>query len=277
MKLDLIPFDPGSALPPVTSTDEGSALVVKKVYKPGAVIVPEQTCVYDEEINGTETSNPNSDLFVVGTKVIATLNGEKFGMGTVTESDDEVGAYIADVTYGIYFWKFNNKLLVNCYDLSADEPIPTYTCSLSVAEETYEYALDPYPGYDVVFKTTVTDTEQITAQNTTIEKGSWAEVFSLAKEGKVPRVKVIGEYIESESEFYVCEYNVFGTYFDVGYNDALRVFVTGGYSVNRSLATLYAPQTATGTNLLPRYAPNCYVTLLLTESGIRITHYPSLS
>lgn len=173
MKLDLIPF---KALPPVTSADEGSALVVKKVYSPGAVIVPEQTCVYDEDAEGTVVTNENASLFTLGTKVIATLNGEKFGMGTVDDTRDVPAVDISGGTDALYVEYGEGNMRVVYFTIATDTPITDpFTLSLSVAEETYEYGLDPYPGYDLVLlcpKTAGGAQESKILENVVVAKGS---------------------------------------------------------------------------------------------------------
>ena len=153
----------GSGLPSVSSSDLGAGLCVVKKAVEGAVIVPEQTVVCDEDNEGiAECSDVISSLFTTGAEVIAKMNGTSY-TGVITdvgfssptfEINDLCSFYINDGT--IYFY---------------DDGWPsTVTVSLAALSYTYEWGIDPYAAWDFVAKV---DWSEYTAE---VVKGDYATV-----------------------------------------------------------------------------------------------------
>lgn len=92
----------GGGLPSPTASDKGKALVVTGTPTEGAVIVPEQS-VQAEANTPVAVSDADASAFVVGTEVVATIDGETYS-GTMEDQGGIIGVGIANGDY--YF--FNN-------------------------------------------------------------------------------------------------------------------------------------------------------------------------
>ena len=136
----------GGGLPTPTASDVGAGLVVKKVPVEGAVIVPEQTVVCNEDNDGSaECSDAISSLFTTGAEVIAKINGTSY-TGVITDAGFSFPTFL--ILNGLCSFYIDDGTIY-FYD---DEWPVTATISLNAVSYTYEWGIDPYAAWDFVAK-----------------------------------------------------------------------------------------------------------------------------
>lgn len=211
----------GSELPIASASNEGQALVSTKKYVKGAVIVPEQTVTLDSELIG-QLSNTNNNLFTVGTNCIAVIGGTEW-QGVVYEHSQTENATLSFDNGSIEFWiELDNSF--NYYNENLQEG-DEITVALYVAEPAYSWEPDPYAGYDVIIKTSVSNLiSNITADELELVKGSYEAASKLALDGKPIKCIVYYCYIYDDGATY-WEYPINRVYCDPGYNNSLVIHI----------------------------------------------------
>lgn len=131
-----------SGLPAVTSADNGKGLSVQRMPVAGAVIVPEQTAVYDNIFEAWPLANCNTELFTEGATILLTIDDHS-EVCTVFAEDGNIWASFSDNRSGIGYY---DSVM---YAWSEDSLDPL-SVSCTLASYTYEWAADPYAGYDLV-------------------------------------------------------------------------------------------------------------------------------
>ena len=143
----------GSALPAVTSADVGAGLAVIKKNATGAVIVPEQTTTYDEELEYFPLTNTDASLFVEGVPVLLTVDMYK-QLTIVGKSWGGVSALVGSDS-GIV------KVDASMYAMSL--PDDTCTIKCEIAQATFE---------------TIVPEQTVTTDNSGVTLDNVSELFS---------------------------------------------------------------------------------------------------
>lgn len=162
--------------PEATANDVGKSMIVQKRYTKDATIVPEQGIVFESH-EPVAITNANTDLFVNGQTVVATINGVDYN-GTVTIDEDEQAAGVMFEEAGFYI---NDNVL---YYFSDSPSMPfTDQIALYAATEKYEYGL----GSNTL-------TVRLAQGSGVVEaSATFADVKNVISRGGIVRVAVLGE------------------------------------------------------------------------------------
>ena len=233
----------GGGLPTPTAADVGAGLTVQATPVPGAVVVPEQTAAWSDDVGGFLLTNVNAELFVAGARVFATI-GDESAIATVEEDEDfiSVGWNTENVGYSIDYNKYNE---VFSAFTELDPPPETITVSCNLAVDSYAWAVDPYAGYDVV----VMLDAQISSQSLTdaglhLVKGSYADCVAIMASKKP--ISALVYYSYAADTYVNATYpSVVHGYWN--YGDYVWLIVNDGRSTTKSIyltesgLTLVAP------------------------------------
>ena len=121
----------GSALPPITASDNGKVLTVNVTKEKGAVIVPQQS------VNVTfgppaQLSNTVDDLFAEGAKVIMTVDGVEYAATVENINGTRRAIYNGD---GIQV-----NFAMSLGHVSIGSPIGTHTVSMNLDDSSVGWA-----------------------------------------------------------------------------------------------------------------------------------------
>lgn len=252
-----MPFDPvsyamgaksgsgGGGLPTPTAADLGAGLTVQATPVPGAVVVPEQTTNYVEDIDGYLLTNVNAELFVAGAKVFATIDNESV-IATVEENEDFIYAewLTENAEYTIHYDKYYE--VFSAY--TTLYPLPeTITVSCNLAVNSYSWAVDPYGGSDVVIKIDRSIAESnLSDGELHLIRGDFAECVN-RMQSELPLRILVFTNSRGENDFvYTKNYPVFSDGY-ANYGDCVRISV-----------------------LYPAGNSGVFKTIYLTESGLSL-------
>ena len=216
----------GGGLPAVTSDDVGKGLSVQTVYTKGAVIVPEQTVTIID--GNASVVGANASLFVNGTICVVDVNDEE-GVLTIDDngeifSVDDAGFYLDDGEINVGADYVDNTKL---------------TVALYVANISYQWAADPYAGYDLVIKLNV-GLELGAATTATVVKGNFSELQAKATTPLPVTCMVWGADEGDPDHMYTRVFDVqsivYDTYFEDPADYQFYITVTNIYRMNNFYA-----------------------------------------
>ena len=124
--------------------------------------------------------------------------------------------------------------------------------------------------YDLVFRTNSTALGAVTAANTELESGTFADAYAKALSGKKLSIRFYG-YATDNDGIYTCDYDISGVYADRGYNDYIRFYLTGGYGNGGNVFNdAYVAATSGGSPTIRKYGVMIYspIWVSFSESGI---------
>ena len=247
----------GSELPIASASNEGQALVSTKKYVKGAVIIPQQTVTLDG-YNEVKLSNTNDNLFTVGTTCIAVVDGVEW-QGIIVDTGGEppflnldnqnIQFFINDLDE---FWYYNEN------SQEGDES----TIALYVAEPAYSWEPDPYPGYDIVIRTSVS-LQSATSSDLSIMKGSFDSCMKRTL-NNLPITPLVYQFTVGHDNYHsVSILPIIG----------IETYVNYGDEVNIRVCIAQFPAASISSTTYHGVASNQGIrNIHITESGISITN-----
>lgn len=125
--------------------------------------------------------------------------------------------------------------------------------------------------YDLVFRTSTVNLGAVTAENTELESGTFADAYAKALTGKKLSIRFYGYATDDNDGLYTCDYNISSVYADRGYNDHIRFYLTGGYQAQGTVyGSTYAAATSGGSPTVKKFGVMGYspIWVSFSESGI---------
>lgn len=213
-------WENGGNMPTPSASNVGGALSVIKTKHTGATIVPPQTVTltdHDGEVYAV-LQNANLQLFTAGQEITVNFNGASLpGSGIINYSADgnathvELQPMIEGTPHeiGLYVMDNSTELRVGDFDGGAGE---SFSIAVNAVEYSYQYGLDPYPGYDAVLEL---DHETLAGSNTVrLAKGDIIDLIAKAEKEEAINILAYGLSKNLDGSSNIRTFDVLGTYFD---------------------------------------------------------------
>lgn len=239
-------WENGGNMPTPSASNVGGALSVIKTKHTGATIVPLQTVTqtdHDGEVYAV-LQNANLQLFTVGQEITANFNGAS-SSGIIRYTADgmvtfvELYPMIEGITHEIGLFVPDNsvELRVVDYDVGAEE---SFSIAVNAVEYSYQYGLDPYPGYDAVLEF---DNNLINLSATVrLAKGDLIDLIAKVEKEEAINILAYGSKKNLDGSSNVRTFNVLGTDFDSyvpeGELPIVGVFITDSISQTPETAVI---------------------------------------